>query len=158
MYQDIALAGNGVCLFAAEAEDIFSSLQFSSTVNFFTVHTRIVHIRPPPDLQQAPSSPSTLELGWSSPRSSPTKKQPSQKKSPSPQPLSYKLTVPIRGVQLKDPETRLPTPVHILAASRLVDEHEESRAGLPSPIDLLPVLLGARQLRRAAMIGDFSVH
>ncbi|KAK1230739.1 hypothetical protein PQX77_006162 [Marasmius sp. AFHP31] len=51
------------------------------------------------------------------------------------QPLLYELTVSIRGVQLKDSETRIPILMHILAAS----QHEKSRAALPSPIGLVPV-------------------
>ncbi|KAJ8079860.1 hypothetical protein PM082_016685 [Marasmius tenuissimus] len=54
-------------------------------------------------------------------------------------PQIHEITVPIRGVQLKDSEPRLPTLIQILAASRLIDEHDKSRAPLPYPIDLLPV-------------------
>ncbi|KAL0063254.1 hypothetical protein AAF712_009856 [Marasmius tenuissimus] len=73
-------------------------------------------------------------------------------RSPRRIPQPYEITVPIRGVQLKDSEPRLPTLIHILAASRLIDEHDKSRAPLPSPIDLLPVAPDARQLRRAAIV------
>ncbi|KAK1225469.1 hypothetical protein PQX77_011596, partial [Marasmius sp. AFHP31] len=47
-----------------------------------------------------------------------------------------------------------PTLIHIPTDS----QHEKSRVALPSPIDLVPVPPEARQLRRAAMIGDVSVH
>ncbi|KAK1220944.1 hypothetical protein PQX77_016257 [Marasmius sp. AFHP31] len=78
---------------------------------------------------------------WNSDGSSPPSSLSKSNRHPlngSPQPLSSELTVPTRGVQLKDSETRIPTLIHNLAAS----QHEKSRAALPSPIDLVPVLPG----------------
>ncbi|KAJ8091380.1 hypothetical protein PM082_015098 [Marasmius tenuissimus] len=190
MCQDIARAGNGVCLFAVEAEDIFiscirllaagrtphvkdvsidwgvpssylsTSNSSSSSVNFSTTHARTVRIRPPPVLQQAPNRiEGSIHAGTRivifaiiTLKKATVPKEVTLRGRLDGSPQPYEITVPIRGVQLKDSEPRLPTLIHILAASRLIDEHDKSRAPLPSPIDLLPVAPDARQLRRAAIV------
>ncbi|KAK1217841.1 hypothetical protein PQX77_019496 [Marasmius sp. AFHP31] len=161
MYQDIPRAGNGVWqktsssaasgywlavehLLSRTSQSIGDPNSSSSAVNFSAVYTRTVHIPPPPS--PPPSSEQSTHAGTRmvifaiiTLKNSNHPKR-SRPLDGSPQPLSYELTVPIRGVQLKDSEPRIPILMHILAAS----QHEKSRAALPSPIDLVPVPPGVR--------------
>ncbi|KAK1217467.1 hypothetical protein PQX77_019879 [Marasmius sp. AFHP31] len=161
MYQDIPRAGNGVwqkTSSSAASGYRLPAEHLLSRTSRFQLATSPVPIRPlrlstfygvypnlPNKFRAVLKVSSTMELH-------PQKKHPSQKKSPSevvstesPQPLSYELTIPIRNVQLKDSEPRLPTLMLKLTASHLMDEHEKSRA-------LLLVPPGARTLRRAAIV------
>ncbi|KAL0581376.1 hypothetical protein V5O48_000640 [Marasmius crinis-equi] len=188
MCQDIARAGNGVCLFAIEAEDIFVSCirllgagrtphvkdvsidwgvstaylasAVSSSVNFSSHQTRTVRIRPPPLLQQAPTRiEGSIHAGTRmvifailSLKKATVPKEVTLRGRLDGLTQPFEITIPIRGVQLKDADTRLPTLIHVLAASRLIDEHDKNRAPLPSPVDTLPIPPAERQLRKAAIV------
>ncbi|KAF9258585.1 hypothetical protein L218DRAFT_727505 [Marasmius fiardii PR-910] len=187
MCQDIARAGNGVCLFAVEAKDIVGSCirllnagrtphvrdvsidwgvpreylnkAVSSSVNFSSTSNRTIRIKPPPVLQQAPTRiEGSIHAGTRMvifailtlrkvvvPKVVTLRGQLDGSTQP------FEITIPIRGVQLKDSEPALPM-IHVLAASRLIDEHDKNRAVLPSPVDLNPIPPSEIQLRKAAIV------
>ncbi|KAG7090790.1 hypothetical protein E1B28_009874 [Marasmius oreades] len=187
MCQDIARAGNGVCLFATEAEDIVGSCirlltagrtphvrdvsidwgvpreyldkAASSTVNFSSISHRTIRIKPPPALQQAPTQiEGSIHAGTRmvifailTLRNTTVPKEVSLRGRLDGSTRPFELVIPIRGVQLRDSEPGLPM-IHVLAASRLIDEHDKNRAPLPLPVDLNPMPPDQRQLRKAAIV------
>ncbi|KAK1228266.1 hypothetical protein PQX77_008697, partial [Marasmius sp. AFHP31] len=119
-----------------------SSLQFQFVLSDRQLFYGAYPNRTPPPTPRPTSSEQSIHAGT---RNRPKRSHPLDE---SPQPLSYELTIPTRGIQLKDPETGLPILIHILAAS----QHGKRRAALPSSMELLPVPPRARTLRRAAIV------
>ncbi|KAK7029653.1 hypothetical protein VNI00_014351 [Paramarasmius palmivorus] len=129
----------------------------STSVNFSTSSPQTIHIRPSPVLQQAPTTITKLHAGARmvvfailTLKRMAVPKEVTLRGRLEGSNLPFSIEVPIRGVQLKDSEPGLPM-IHVLAAWRLIAEHERGLAPLPIPVDLTSTP-NPEELRKAAII------